>query len=218
MDELQFFDPKQSYSVAWKSLPHWGQAGTVCFITWRTADSLPAAAQRQITKERAEVLRSRGLDPQRDWKPQLAKLPAAERRRVQSSLFAIWDRQLDRGAGTCVLARPALSKIVEDSLLHFDGSRYLLTDSVVMPNHVHLLAAFRDEDALLAQCESWKRYSACRIQEALGACGEFWQVEQFDHLVRSPEHFEHYRRYIAENPQKAGLAAGMFRWYSKPLK
>jgi hypothetical protein len=24
--------------------------------------------------------------------------------------------------------------------------------------------------------------------------GEFWQVEQFDHLVRSPEQFEHYRR------------------------
>jgi hypothetical protein len=34
MDGVQFFDPKQDFAIAWKSLPHWSQAGTVCFITW----------------------------------------------------------------------------------------------------------------------------------------------------------------------------------------
>jgi putative transposase len=41
MDGLQFFDRKQDFTVAWKTLPHWAQAGTVCFLTCRTADSLP---------------------------------------------------------------------------------------------------------------------------------------------------------------------------------
>jgi hypothetical protein len=43
----------------------------------------------------------------------------------------------------------------------------------------------------------------------------FWQLEHFDHLVRSAEQFEHYRRYIAENPQKAKLTEGMYRHFSK---
>lgn len=30
----------------------------------------------------------------------------------------------------------------------------------------------------------------------------------FDHIVRSESQLEHYRRYIAENPKKAGLTSG----------
>ncbi len=215
--DLQFFDPKQDFTVAWKTLPHWAQAGTVCFITWRTSDSLPAAAHQRITEARRQLLSENGLDPGGDWKQQLAKRSIADRGRLQWALFAGWDGELDRGAGACVLARPELSAIVMDSLLHFDGDRYVLTDAVVMPNHVHLLAAFKDEDALLAQCTSWKRFTARQINEALKQSGEFWQVEQFDHLVRSSEQFEHYRRYIADNPLKANLSPPSYRLYRKVL-
>jgi len=217
MAELQFFDAKQDFAVAWKSLPHWAQAGTVCFITWRTADSLPVTVLERFTSERNTLLRDFGLDPVRNWKDDLSKLPARERGRVHWSLFSAWDRQLDVGRGACVLARPELSQVVEKSLLHFDGDRYVLTDAVVMPNHVHLLVAFHDENMLLSQCTSWKRYTGGQINKILCNRGEFWQVEQFDHLVRSPEQFEHYRRYIAENPHKAGLPASAYRWYSKKL-
>ena len=217
MDGLQFFDPKQELTIAWRSLPHWAQAGTVCFITWRTADSLPAAVVARIARERRELLRGIGFDPDGNWRKELANLPLAERGRIQWSLFHAWDRQLDRGAGACVLAQPELSRMVTDSLLHFDGDRYVLTDAVVMPNHVHILVAFREEDMLLTQCSSWKRYTARQIQGALGQQGAFWQVEQFDHLVRSPEQFAHYRRYIAANPRKANLAAGCYRHYSTEL-
>ncbi len=205
MDGVQFFDPKQEFTIARKSLPHWAQAGTVCFITWRMADSLPAAVLRELAHERSDLLGSFGLDPRSDWKSELSKLPARDRGRVQWSLFAAWDEQLDHCAGACELSKPELSKIVEDSLLHFDGDRYVLTDAVVMPNHVHLLAAFRADNALLAQCTGWKRYTGRRIQAVFGRHGEFWQVEKFDHLVRSEEQFEHYRRYIADNPKKAVL-------------
>jgi putative transposase len=215
MDDLQFFDPKQEYSVAWKTLPHWAQAGTLCFITWRTADSLPAAADRRITQQRFELLHSLGL--QSNPHEQLSALKPADRRRVQWQLFSIIDRELDHNFGECLLARPDCSLIVEESLMHFDGSRYLLTDFVVMPNHVHVLVAFRDDDSLITQCESWKRYTARQINQIRGRCGEFWQIEQFDHLVRGSEQFEYFQNYIAENPKNANLNPGSYRHYSKLL-
>lgn len=34
-------------------------------------------------------------------------------------------------------------------------------------NHIHMLVAFRNEAALIDQCESWKRYTATRINRWL---------------------------------------------------
>ena len=217
MKGFQFFDPKQDVAVAYKNLPHWAQTATLSFITWRTADSLPSSVLQQITEEREELIRNFGLDPHDDWKQEMAQLAPADRGRIQWSLFEVWDEQLDRGAGELILANPELSQIVADSLLHFDEDRYYLTDFVVMPNHVHLLSAFANEDALIKQCTSWKRFTARQINAVLGTSGEFWQVEQFDHLVRSEEQFQHFRRYIAANPQRSRLSPEQYRHYSKPL-
>ena len=108
-----------------------------------------------------------------------------------------------------------MAQIVADSLLKFDGDRYELTNFVVMPNHVHLLAAFRDEEAMLTQCEGWKHFQAVQINRAIGASGRFWQQDGFDHLVRSEEQFAHFQRYLADNPRKAGLPPGEFIVWSK---
>lgn len=83
-------------------------------------------------------------------------------------------------------------------------------DFVVMPNHVHLLAVFPTAEAMEKQCSSWMHFTAVQINKATGAKGRFWQKEPFDHLVRSPEQYEYLRRYIAENPQKAGLRPGEY--------
>src|SRR4051794_31279122 len=153
MQEFQFFDPAQELTIVTKQLRHWAQAGTLTFITWRTADSLPQTLQHKLTRERAELLSRFAVDPHGDWKPLVERLPAKQRGRLQWALFQMWDDLLDRGAGACELRRPELSAMVEKSLLHFDGERYLITDSVVMPNHVHLLAAFPDEHLMSDQCE-----------------------------------------------------------------
>jgi hypothetical protein len=44
----------------------------------------------------------------------------------------------------------------------------------------------------------------------------FWQEESYDHLVREEGEFCKIRRYIEENPVRAGLvtAAGQYRWSS----
>ncbi|MBI3823733.1 MAG: transposase [Planctomycetes bacterium] len=90
-------------------------------------------------------------------------------------------------------------------------------DFVVMPNHVHMLAAFPDQKAMLAQCESWKHFTAVPINRRLGRKGRFWQQDAFDHLVRSEEQFWYLRDYIANNPVQAGLRPSEYMHYSKPL-
>jgi len=110
-----------------------------------------------------------------------------------------------------------MADIVGKSLHHFDDDRYELLDSIVMPNHVHVLVAFLNETAMLAQCDSWKHFTAFNINRELQTNGRFWQQDGFDHLVRSEEQFFHLRRYIANNGIKAKLPSTDYLHYTKAL-
>ena len=76
-------------------------------------------------------------------------------------------QKLDECLGACVLKRPKLSQVVADSLLHFDGQQYVVSDFVVMPNHVHVLAQFREEGQAERRCRAWKHFTALRINDRL---------------------------------------------------
>ena len=199
---LQRFNPADCQVTAGRRLPHWSQAGAVCFITWRTADSLPAAVAEKLVAERIAWRRS---NP--------GATPAEYRKRARWG----WENALDCGSGSRPLRDPACAQIVADALRHFDGVRYILLDFVVMPNHVHVLAAFRDSQSMHKCCESWKRFTATRLNRLLDRAGPFWQAESFDHLARSDDHLERLRAYIAANPARAGLSAGESLHYSAPL-
>ena len=43
---IELFDPKQDYVVRQAQLPHWFQPGVSYFVTFRTADSMPASRLR----------------------------------------------------------------------------------------------------------------------------------------------------------------------------
>ncbi len=233
--QIQCFDPRQEYAVVERRLPHWSQAGTIAFITWRTWDSIPAPVLKQWLAERDAWLRKHGIrshvaprdgtsrgarglhSRESHWQAQLQALDPRIAEECQQFISNRWNDHLDACHGACLLRRPELSKLVADSLLHFDGNRYDLTDFVVMPNHVHMLAAFPDDESMLGQCDSWKHFTSTEINRALGRHGRFWQQDGFDHLVRSLNQFEHLRRYIVENPQRANLTPGEFRHMSKLL-
>ncbi|HEX2474639.1 MAG TPA: hypothetical protein VHK01_07835, partial [Lacipirellulaceae bacterium] len=70
------------------------------------------------------------------------------------------------------------------------------------------LVCLLGETEIEAQCKSWKKYTATQINKLFMDSGRLWQEESFDHLVRSPEQFEYFQRYIAENPRKASLNPG----------
>lgn len=213
---MRFYNPDDTVMVTQRKLPHWSQAGSVCFITWRTDDSMPRAVVESWRNSRDEWLREHGIDPAgNDWKTQLATLEDKFRAEFHAIFTTRWHEELDACHGACVLRRSDLAAIVRDSLMHFDGVRYEMHDFVIMPNHVHLIAVFPDEDAMLKQCTSWKHFSAGKINERLGREGRFWQQDAFDHLVRHEAQFERLKQYIAENPAKAGLHQGEFVHYAK---
>jgi putative transposase len=214
----QCYDPREEYTVVWRKLPHWVQAGTVSFVTWRTWDSMPTTVIRGWQAERDAWLRRHGIDPAMPgWEALVQNWPIQRVREFQRFLSDRWGKHLDCLHGECALRLADCHGIVAESLRHFDEDRYRLCDYVVMPNHVHLLAAFADDEAMLAQCESWKHYTARQINRILGRTGRFWEQDAFDHLVRSPDEFERLRRYIAENPRSAGLKPGEYVHYSKEL-
>ena len=214
---VRLFDPEADVAIVERRLPHWAQAGTVCFITWRTMDSMPKSVLERWYNDRRAWLERHGIDPARaDWKQRLGELGRQTAREFLDTFWNRWHDALDAGHGACELARRDVAEIVARSLRHFDGERYNLLDFIVMPNHVHLLSAFPDEETMLAQCESWKRFTATRINALLGRKGRFWQQDEFDHLVRSEEQFLFLRRYIAENPRKSKLPPGHALHYSRP--
>ena len=216
--DLHFFDRQSDYTVIERKLPHWVQPGVVCFITWRTDDSIPAAVLEDWRNERRMWLRHHQINPlASDWRQQLQRLDTAVQTEFYQHFSQRWHDELDACHGACVLRDPANADIIANSLHHFDGDRYELTDFIVMPNHVHLLAAFPEGDSMLAQCESWKHYTAHKINRRLGTSGRFWQQDGFDHLVRSVEQFEHFRRYIARNGVKAKLPSSDYLHYSKSM-
>jgi putative transposase len=213
---FHLFDDKVDVCIVERRLPHWSQAGAICFITFRTQDSMPQAVLEQWFNDRARWLRARKLDPtDASQQKLLQKLGPKVARDFLDAFWNRWHDALDAGHGACLLRRPELGEIVASSLRHFDGERYLMTDFVIMPNHVHLLASFPDERSMLAQCESWKHYTATQINRQLGQKGRFWQQDGFDHLLRSEEQFQYLHRYISQNPAKARLGVGEYIHHSK---
>jgi putative transposase len=210
----QYYAPLESHTVVWRKLPHWSQAGAMCFITWRTWDSMPQAVVRAWEAERDTWLRREGIDPAvRGWESLLRDWPAQRLRDFRRFVADRWSDRLDQLHGACVLRRREIREIVAESLLHFDKDRYCLSDFVIMPNHVHALVTFPTEEAMLAQCESWKHYTARQINKALGRTGRFWKQDAFDHLVRAPDELDRLRRYVAENPCRAGLSSSEYLHY-----
>jgi len=120
------------------------------------------------------------------------------------------ERWLDAGYGTCLPRRPECSRIVAETLHHFEGERVVMISFVVMPNHVHALFVQNPVWPLEKLIRSWKGFTARQINKLLGRLGNFWQRDYFDRLVRDEEHFANCVRYIRRNPEKARLGRSEF--------
>lgn len=101
-----------------------------------------------------------------------------------------------------------------------------------MPNHAHVLVQCLGDTRLKGMGYSWKHYTPRQINKVLASernvaresprvssqtedtrgdsRATFWQGETYDHIVRSQGQFEHYRRYMEQNPVKARLRAGEY--------
>ncbi len=209
-----YFDPEEPVANLAGNLPHWRQQDVTYFVTFRLADSLPQSKLKQWLKERDEWL---AANPE----------PHDEQTRVE--YYRLFPERLqnwlDAGYGSCILARQAVKAMVEGALRHFDGKRYRLIESVVMPNHVHALVAPLGEHTLSDILHSWKSFTAHEIVNVDGAsrlvpkrqttsrdgsstmANRIWQQETFDHIVRNAGQLERIRKYIRDNPKKVDEAS-----------
>jgi type I restriction enzyme R subunit/putative DNA methylase len=176
-------------------LPHRDRIGLLQSITFRLADSLPQEMLRELELELAGLSESR-----RD---------VERRRRIEE-----W---LDSGMGCCALRHPAVARIVQDSLLYFDGERYRMIAWCIMPNHVHALV--EPLVALEKIVHGWKSVRARRLlarNEELGLgipdAGHLWMREYWDRFIRDERHLGEAIGYIHQNPVKAGLCDAPEKW------
>jgi len=173
------------------NLPHWRQGAVTYFVTFRTVDSLPQDKLKQWQSEREQWLVQHPEPHDEDAKREYYE-------RFPERL----EHWLDQGYGACRLKAPALRKIVEDALRHFDGERYDLDEFVVSANHVHALVTPQHGHELSDILHSWKSFTANQINRHIAQSGAFWQKESFDHIVRNPAQLERIRGYVREHEDK----------------
>ncbi len=212
------YDHAAEKSVVQRRLPHWSQAATLSFITWRTWDSIPQAVLDRWLQKRNAWLRDKGIVVQgKQLQVNVSQLNPTLQTEYKRKMTQGWNRLLDRAYGECVLRKKRIAQIVADVLQHDDERDYILYDFIIMPNHVHLIAAFPDDVSLLKICRNWKHLTAFQINQAIDVHGRFWQPDSFDHLIRTEAQFFRLRRYIIENPKEAGIDYRQVIHYSRVL-
>jgi putative transposase len=174
-----------------RRLPHWDIVGEPLFVTFRLYGSLPA---------------NRIFPP--------AKL-------THGRAFVAMDRILDGArSGPLYLQQPEIASMVVQALQEGETRfrRYDLHAFVVMANHVHLLLTPHvTAQRWLGPLKGFTGHEAVRM---LGLQKiPFWQDESYDHLVRDGG-FERIKRYIENNPVKAGIVVTpeRFPWSSAAQK
>ena len=84
----------------------------------------------------------------------------------------------------------------------------------MMPNHVHLIINTMNYDfvPLGELLGSMKKYSGRRANKILEKQGHFWQIENYDHIVRSRNELASIIKYNINNPVSVGLVSRWQEW------
>jgi putative transposase len=209
------FDEQKAMRIYQRNLPHWRQEGVTYFVTFRLGDSIPEAVRARWEEEKALWLKARAItyDGERGrWQEAFARLSATEQFRFRQHFNRQVESCLDHGLGECHLRAQECLDIVRAKIFADDGKRYHLGDLIIMPNHVHLLLTPVPGEELEMILKRMKGGSAAEYNRLLHRSGTFWQAESYDHIVRSLEQLQAFRKYIRENPMKAGITVASAAW------
>ena len=206
--DVTYFNPWAEVQMKSNHLPHWEQSAATYFLTFRLADSLPAALRDQWSSQREDWLRHHP-EP---WSP-------AEERQYHQRFSMLMERWLDQGHGECLLRRAELRQAVEAVLMKFNTTRCHHHAWVLMPNHAHLVVSLAAGESLATLMKAWNGSSSRAVGLLLerSMSGKaFWQKDYFDRLIRDRAHFLRCLRYVKGNPTKARLQPSEFTLYLSP--
>ena len=194
-----------------RHLPHIQPPGATLFITFCLAGSIPVKVLQALLDEREQI------------EKQLAQVgdPVDHARQADHEhrrLWGRWDSALDATqCGPFWLRDERIAALVAASLHHLDNQRYTLDVFCIMPNHVHsvftpLLKSDGVYYAMSSIMHSLKRYTALHANQVLKRRGDFWQHENYDHVVRNEQEFNRIVAYVLNNPVSAGWASTWEEW------
>jgi putative transposase len=145
--------------------------------------------------------------------------PMHERRHLRR-LHSIWLKKPVYFLTVCaagrrpILHQPAVAPLLIQALR--DAPRihgWIVGRFVIMPDHVHFFCtAAAETKGLPAFIRDWKRWTARQIEEVTAIPPPIWQLEFFDHVLRSPKSYSDKWHYVRENPVRAGLVAVADEW------
>ena len=183
-------------------LPHWTREGGIYAVTFRLADALPKPVLEAWLSERKGIVEEARRHNRQLSDEEMERLNQLHAEKVE--------KHLDAGHGACLMNRPDAAEIVQNALKHFSGKRYKLLAWCIMPNHVHVVLQPSSGHTLPDILDSWKSFSATKVNAAVQRKGELWQAEYFDHLIRDEKDLAHCVDYAWRNAERAGLAD--WRW------
>ena len=107
------------------------------------------------------------------------------------------------------LIDPHLGPVILDSARFYEAKgRWHITLFLLMPDHLHAILSFGQQEAMTSVISDWKRFHKCQHKVV-------WQEGFFDHRLRDDERGEQLLaklNYIRNNPVVAGLCARPEDW------
>jgi len=185
-----------------RNLPHWHVKYKAYFVTFRLKGSLPEKVVNHYKLNYENFLSKQ---------PDEAEILEYQRRH-----FKKIEKLLDYPkSGPLYLQDPKIAKLVMEALDWIEEKyHWRITSAVIMSNHVHLLIVDSElaTNSLEKSLGVLKGYTAREANKILNRNGSFWMSENFDHWCRNVDKIESVKRYIRNNPVKAGLVMNSEGW------
>ena len=186
-----------------RRLPHWSVAGKSYFVTFRLRGTLPKDVVVELCEKREEIRRTENTTAKEQF---------------ERNEFAIIEKILDSVStgAKAILTNDGIPDILMERFAFLENKYcWRFSAYVIMPNHIHCLciADKTGENISLSKVfGEYKKYTARRINNLLGVSGRLWVDENFDHWCRNPDQEARVKKYIANNPVKAGLVVKVEDW------
>lgn len=139
-------------------------------------------------------------------KPRLARLPWLYTRQPVCFLkLATADRKR-------ILANPDVHSAFVAFANHAIEYGVFVGRYVLMPDHVHLFAAFAPDSLTLSDWVKSLKKALSKALRTQSVPSPYWQKGYFDHVLRSEESCVEKWLYVAQNPVRAGLVERADEW------
>jgi len=184
-----------------RNLPHWSVKDPLYFVTFRLKNTIPQKIFDNIRKEYEESVK---LSEKHE-----------ELKQIQRVYFKKIESILDQcDNSNDYLVKPEIALIITEAFQWIeDKHKWKVISYVIMPNHVHcLLYGGKANQPLEKSLKTFKGFTAREANKILSRKGSFWAPESFDRWCRDLEEEKKIKKYIRNNPVKAGLVKRPEDW------